>query len=89
MTVSLDLMSTPMVEMKLLVLESSKNLSSKQDFPTPESPTWQYLCQIRQDDKKDLTMTSLNELSPSSVMQPVDFGLSLELSFKDIFLEFF
>ena len=39
MTVSLDLMSTPMVEMKLFVLESSKNLSSKQDFPTPESPT--------------------------------------------------
>ena len=38
--VSQVLMSTLMVEMKLLALESSRNLSRRQDLPTPESPTW-------------------------------------------------
>ena len=38
--VSRVLMSTLMVEMKLLALESSRNLSRRNDLPTPESPTW-------------------------------------------------
>ena len=38
--VSRVLMSTLMVEMKLLALESSRNLSRRHDLPTPESPTW-------------------------------------------------
>jgi hypothetical protein len=32
-------MSTPMVEMKALLDDTSNSFSSKQDFPTPESPT--------------------------------------------------